>query len=85
MQTGRAIHVAVAGAALSPGLLGAAPLHVSPNGDDAAPGTRQRPFATFERAQRAVRTLKSTPAGMALRRRFSMFSVTGFYLSYRCT
>jgi hypothetical protein len=35
----------------------AAEFHVSPAGDDQADGTQNRPFATIERAQRAVRQL----------------------------
>ena len=34
-------------------------LFVSPNGDDASPGSVERPFATVARAQRAVRDLKA--------------------------
>ncbi len=33
-------------------------LHVSPSGDDAQPGTKDRPFATLERARDAIRRLK---------------------------
>jgi hypothetical protein len=31
--------------------------HVSPNGDDAGPGTAEKPFRTFERARDGVRPL----------------------------
>jgi hypothetical protein len=42
---------------LFPTLARAAEFHVSPAGDDGAAGTRQRPFASIERAQQAVRRL----------------------------
>ncbi|MBT7301054.1 MAG: hypothetical protein HN849_16155 [Victivallales bacterium] len=41
--------------ALLPFALHAAEFHVSPGGDDAGPGSRQRPFATLQRAQQAAR------------------------------
>ncbi|MBD3291524.1 MAG: hypothetical protein GF393_01260, partial [Armatimonadia bacterium] len=40
--------------------------HVAPDGDDTAPGTEERPFATLERARDAIRELKregELPAG----------------------
>ncbi len=37
---------------------GGAEFYVSPQGDDANPGTQDRPFATLQRAQQAVRQLK---------------------------
>ncbi len=46
--------------------LAAATLHVAPDGNDANPGAREKPFATFERARDEIRKLKSTgglPAG----------------------
>lgn len=39
---------------LSAGAAGAAEWHVAPDGDDAAGGSRIRPFATIQRAQRAA-------------------------------
>ena len=36
----------------------ASEFHVAPNGKDAAPGTKDQPFATAERARDAVRQLK---------------------------
>ncbi|HLP07853.1 MAG TPA: PDZ domain-containing protein [Opitutaceae bacterium] len=42
-------------ALLSAGLCSAQPYFVSPNGDDANPGTLEQPFATPQRAQQAVR------------------------------
>ena len=51
------------GAALLPA---ATEFHVAPHGDDAAPGSSARPFATVARAQTAIRELKLTaglPAG----------------------
>ena len=33
--------------------------HVSPEGDDDHPGNSEQPFATFERAQRAVRATRA--------------------------
>lgn len=51
---GAVLLVAIAGA---PRLR--ADFHVAPAGDDAAPGTEARPFATLERARTAVRELKS--------------------------
>jgi len=38
--------------------------HVAPDGDDANPGTAERPFATLERARDAVRALKRAPSGL---------------------
>lgn len=49
------IAVALAGLALGAGTARADRLHVAPHGDDAGPGTSERPFRTLERAQRAVR------------------------------
>ena len=46
----------LAGAAMS----GEVRLYVSPSGNDADPGTEQRPFATPQRARDAVRELKKT-------------------------
>jgi hypothetical protein len=37
----------------------AADFYIAPNGNDKNPGTKQKPFATLERARDAVRTLKS--------------------------
>lgn len=37
----------------------AAEFHVATNGDDAAPGTREGPFATLERARDAVRAIRA--------------------------
>jgi hypothetical protein len=38
--------------------------YVSPNGNDANPGTRWRPFATLERARDAIRALKRREGGL---------------------
>lgn len=58
-----AVLCALAGLVLlaSPGaaLLRAAEFHVSPSGQDDAPGTEQQPFATLERARDAVRASRS--------------------------
>jgi hypothetical protein len=43
-------------------------IYVSPGGDDAASGSRWKPFATFERAQEAVRQLKETTPAEAIDR-----------------
>ena len=43
-----------------------ADVHVAPSGNDAGPGTEAQPFATLERARKAVRDLKAAgplPAG----------------------
>ena len=40
----------------------AADFHVAPNGNDADPGTKEKPFATPVRAMSAVRALVSTTA-----------------------
>jgi len=40
--------------------LSAADFHVSPNGNDADPGTAAKPFATLEHARDAVRALRAT-------------------------
>jgi len=44
--------------------------YVAPDGDDAAPGTRERPFKTLERARDTVRALKAAgplpPGGIAV-------------------
>lgn len=44
--------------------------HVAPGGDDANPGTEERPFATLERARGAVRELRASgglpPGGVAV-------------------
>ncbi len=53
-------------AALLPAAAGAAEFTVAPNGNDANPGTRQKPFATPQRARDAIRALKQQgdlPAG----------------------
>ncbi len=42
-----------------PSLASGADFYVSPTGDDAGPGTAERPFATLTRARDAVRELKS--------------------------
>ena len=39
--------------------ISAGELHVSPSGDDANPGTKDRPFATLERARDEIRLLKA--------------------------
>ena len=45
-----------------------ADFYVSPQGDDGAPGTLEKPFATLDRARRAVRELQSgKPATVLLR------------------
>ena len=41
--------------------------HVSPTGDDAADGSRERPFATVARARDAVRVLKKSGAHPGIR------------------
>src|SRR5579871_6649202 len=38
--------------------------HVATTGNDHAPGTREQPFATLERAQAALRALKRQPGGL---------------------
>ncbi len=43
-------------------------IYVSPTGDDAASGSRWRPFATFERAQEAVKQLKDTASASPIDR-----------------
>ena len=47
-----------------------ATLHVAPGGDDAGPGTRERPFASLEGARDAIRRLKAKdglpPGGVAV-------------------
>ena len=35
--------------------------HVAPDGDDAQPGSLEKPFATLERARQAVRGVKASP------------------------
>ena len=45
---------------VTPAILLAAPqatFHVAPNGNDANPGTQEKPFATLEKAKRAVRAI----------------------------
>ncbi len=37
-------------------------LHIAPDGDDDGPGTRDKPFATLERARQAARERTSAPA-----------------------
>src|SRR5690242_19662551 len=37
---------------------GAQPYFVSPSGDDVNPGTRQKPFASLQRAQEAARQIR---------------------------
>lgn len=37
--------------------------HVSPNGDDANPGTKEKPFATISQARNAVRQINGTMSG----------------------
>ncbi len=56
---GALITLLVLGAAT---VLSAAEFHVSPDGDDANPGTAARPMKTFASAQRAVRGLKRKAA-----------------------
>jgi hypothetical protein len=51
-------------ALFSVGLCGAQPYFVAPSGDDANPGTLEKPFATLQRAQKAVR---QKPSGVFLR------------------
>ena len=41
-----------------PAWLHAAEFHVAPTGNDANPGTMEKPFATLERARDAARKLK---------------------------
>ncbi len=46
-----------------------AEFHVSPQGDDAQPGTSEKPFATLERARDAIREIKKTglpPGGVTV-------------------
>ncbi|MFA5192760.1 MAG: right-handed parallel beta-helix repeat-containing protein [Verrucomicrobiia bacterium] len=38
--------------------------HVAPNGSDANPGTKAKPFATLVRARDAIRELKARPGGL---------------------
>jgi hypothetical protein len=47
----------------------AAEWHVSPTGDDANPGTKERPFATLERARDAARARGRQPGDAAEQRR----------------
>ena len=45
------------------GMVYGADFHVSPQGDDANPGTLDKPFKTLKRARNAVRTLKAANQG----------------------
>ncbi len=38
-------------------------IYISPDGDDASPGTKARPFQTLERARDTARTIKTTVSG----------------------
>lgn len=51
----------------TPGSAQQADFYVATDGDDAAPGTLQAPFATIERAQRAVRASDKRPITVMLR------------------
>ena len=54
-------------------------LYVAPNGSDENPGTKQRPFATLERARDAIRVLRANdlpPGGVAVNVAPGAYSVT---------
>lgn len=63
-MTRAALFVAVLAAASS---LSARDLYVAPTGDDANPGSLEKPFATLERARDAARAIKSEPVTIWLR------------------
>lgn len=54
--------------------------HVAPDGNDANPGTRNRPFATLEQARDAIRSLKAAgplpPGGVSVRLRRGHYELT---------
>lgn len=61
MALGRSLGIVAFAAVLAVNSMAGVPdLYVSPGGSDAGPGTKERPFATLERAREAVRILKES-------------------------
>lgn len=61
---GRSILIALAGLLAAP-LAAAVEFHVAPTGDDAHPGSMERPFLTLEQARDAARTAKGSTIRLA--------------------